>query len=347
VSVDGSTASTKLYFSGTSLYVDKKTTVDEFSLTAAQRSATTRFKVHAPNGAFKDVSSQPSVAGTMEFSVIADDTTKPQVYMRTPTDDSSTADDSPSTDVTLYFSEGVQASTANGKNVQVDDGATNNKNTIPVDNSRPDQGSVTVVGSSVTIDPFNDMAMSSSGGVVTVTVAADAILDLYGQGSAAISSKFKTDGMSFTEMKAHNTTLPFSAREGATVYYTAGKLMLYGGKKGKSCYDDLYTSPTGRTWTSQTVTGSPGKVAYAPSAQDANGCVWMVGGQCSGPNSNIYKSCDAGITWSTPGTIMSVPSGTGASTKAGEKWPASFEHHAIAIVGGWQLVVVDSWGGKV
>merc|ERR1719262_1139060 len=157
------------------------------------------------------------------------------VLMRTPKDDIAAADDAPSSDVTLYFSEGVQASTSSGKNVVANDGSTSN--TIPVDNSQPDQGKITVVGNTVTIDPFDGLA------------------------SDQVVTKFATPGLAFTSLKAQNTTLPYAPREGSTLYYTAGKLMLYGGKKSGTCTSELYPSSTGKTWAIQASTGSPGPVA--------------------------------------------------------------------------------------
>ena len=36
------------------------------------------------------------------------------------------------------------------------------------------------------------------------------------------------------------------------MYYTGGKLMLYGGKKSGTCSSELYTSSTGKTWAAAT-----------------------------------------------------------------------------------------------
>merc|ERR1719174_3448838 len=148
--------------------------------------------------------------------------------------------------------------------------------------------------------------MSNAGGSVTITVAASAFFDLYGQASAQVVTKFSTPAMTFTAVKNHNTTLPFAAREGATMYYTDKKLMLYGGKKMGTCSAELYTSVTGKTWNLVTPAASsatdtlPGAAAYARTAMDASGAVWMLGkGDCADTSTTIYTTKDAGATWSS------------------------------------------------
>merc|ERR1719487_1414908 len=64
-----------------------------------------------------------------------------------------------------------------------------------------------------------------------------------------------------------------------------------------------------------------------------------MGGQCTASETaTIYKTCTGGISWSALAIPAVVPSGT---------WPETMTGHAIAIVGGWKLVVVDAVGGKV
>merc|ERR1719428_1226260 len=76
---------------------------------------------------------------------------------------------------------------------------------------------------------------------------------------------------------------------------------------------------------------------------DGNDCVWLLGGQCDVTETNIiWKTCNAGSIWtplSVP-TIVSIPG-------LNHSWPSQFSGHAIAIVGGWKLVVVDSMSSKV
>jgi hypothetical protein len=339
IDVAGSTAATKLYFSGSSVYIDRTDLADG-----------TRYTVTANPGVFKDTSNQPNAAVTgFEFVVIPDDDVNPSVVMRTPKDDSSTADDAPSSDVTLYFNEGVQA--AVGKLVTVKDGTTTDA--IPVDNTNPLKGSVSIAGSVATVDPFDDMGFNK---IVTVTVEAQAFKDLYGNNIATSTKHFKTIDFNFARTKAHNLSLPFDPREGATLHYTAGQLMLFGGKKGTECKSDLYTSATGKTWTLGESTGGPGKSAYTPSAVDLHGCVWMLGGECdalgaAAGTATIYKTCDAGSTFTTmpeTGEILSVPAvGSSGTMEKGQEFPTSFAGHGVAIVGGWQFVVVDGTAGKV
>jgi len=114
-------------------------------------------------------------------------------------------------------------------------------------------------------------------------------------------------------------------------------MMIYGGGASGACTNDLFTSTTGATWIKTASTGP--SVKYAPSALDGSGCVWLMGGQCTASETaTIYKTCDGGISFAASAVPSVVPSGT---------WPATFSGHAIAIVGGWQLVVVDSVNGKV
>merc|ERR1719236_281058 len=63
-----------------------------------------------------------------------------------------------------------------------------------------------------------------------------------------------------------------------------------------------------------------------------------MGGQCSSTDATIYKTADGGASWSALPVPSVVPSGT---------WPETMTGQAIAIVGGWQLVVVDAVNGTV
>lgn len=117
--------------------------------------------------------------------------------------------------------------------------------------------------------------------------------------------------------------------------------MLYSGK-GSSCLNDLWTSTTGASWTQVTdITTSDSsavpQAANAPSAVDANGCVWLLGGECNSYAGTIWKTCDAGKTW----TPMPAPLVLAFDTPATD-FPTSWSGHAITIVGGWQLVIVQA-----
>merc|ERR1719387_1552080 len=119
--------------------------------------------------------------------------------------------------------------------------------------------------------------------------------------------------------------------------------MLYGGKKSGTCTSELYTSSTGKTWAIQASTGSPGPVANARTAMDASGVIWMLGkGDCADDSTTIYKTADAGATWTSLAAPSSVP-----YKALDESWPATLANHGFTIVSGWQLIVVDAVGQKV
>jgi hypothetical protein len=124
------------------------------------------------NGAnlVKDLSNQPlaSISSGWSFTVVTDDTVAPSILQMLPKDDTTLADDSPSTLITLYFTEAVQAM-AGGK-------VTVGSVAIPVDNTDISKGTVTVVGAAVSIDPFADANYNE---VVTINVGGSAFKDLF------------------------------------------------------------------------------------------------------------------------------------------------------------------------
>jgi hypothetical protein len=196
------------------------------------------------------------------------------------------------------------------------------------------------------IDPFDDMGYSKT---VTVESDAGAFKDYFNNNFAAMSGsayKYTTVTAGWSHKKSNNVSVGFSARMGSVCYATnSTTMMLYGGKT-TSCQSDLWTSTNGSTWTkvadkATTTTGADAPLAAnAPTAIDADGCVWLLGGdECNSDKSTIWKSCDAGLTW------MAMPSPTAvAFNSIPASWPTNAEWtgHAIAIVGGWQLVIVKA-----
>jgi hypothetical protein len=319
----GGTLTGSVYFSGATVYVDIAGT-----LSAGATSSVTTSQV----GAFKDTSGQPlaHIASGYSFGVVADDDQRPVIYQYVPKIDTTVADDAPSTDITLYFSEAVQAAAA--KKVTVNGGS---DVIIPVDNASPEKGKITCTAQMVVIDPFDDFSYDKT---VTVKVEGDSFKDLYDQTFAGFTGgsnyQFAIPPFAFTASRTSNSSnTPLPLMEGAVAFWpNSSMMMIYGGGASGSCTNDLFTSTTGATWIK---VGSSGpKVKYAPSALDGSGCVWLMGGGCTA-DATIYKTCTGGPTWSTLPVPSVVPSGT---------WPESFSGHAIAIVGGWQLVVVDSGG---
>jgi hypothetical protein len=224
------------------------------------------------------------------------------------------------------------------------------------------------------IDPWLDFGYDKQ---VTVTIAQAAYKDLYGISSAGpsdivtdpltsgsypivtdypgaeVSFKFKTASATFSKLAKHNASQAFPPRAEALSHFipSSGKLMLYGGRGSNGeCFDDLWTSFGGTTWTEVvTVGATPGKLAGATiSSVDKNGCVWVLGGQCDGAlsrrlqqfdtlrTSHLWKSCDTGSSWS----IVPIPSVH--KTLPTQEWPKSFTGHSLVIVGGWQILVVDA-----
>merc|ERR1719265_2125559 len=245
------------------------------------------------------------------------------------------ADDSPSTDITLYFSEAVQAAAI--KKVTVNSGS---DVIIPVDNASPSKGSVTVTAQMVVIDPFDDFSYDKT---VSIKAESGSFKDLFDNTfngfTGSSDYQFAIPPFAFTASRTSNTSnTPLPLMEGAISFWpNSSMMMIYGGGATGSCTNDLFTSTTGATWIK--VASSGPKVKYAPSAMDGDGCVWLMGGQCTASETaTIYKTCTGGASWSALAVPSVVPSGS---------WPTTFTGHAIAIVGGWQLVVVDSVGGKV
>eukprot|EP00746_Dinoflagellata_sp_MGD_P074176 gnl/MRDRNA2_/MRDRNA2_29997_c0_seq1.p1 gnl/MRDRNA2_/MRDRNA2_29997_c0~~gnl/MRDRNA2_/MRDRNA2_29997_c0_seq1.p1 ORF type:complete len:2479 (-),score=415.20 gnl/MRDRNA2_/MRDRNA2_29997_c0_seq1:427-7653(-) len=340
IPVDGTSASYKFYYRGKTVYLDQD------DLTQAQAYSVTT----SVAGTFKDVANQPlaRISSGWSFTVATDDTTVPTMVGHEPQADTSAGDDSPTGDITLFFSEAVQTNGAD-KTVTVSDGV--KSAAIPVDNGDPTKGSVTILGTNVRVDPFDDLGYDKT---VTVSIATGAFKDLFGLANGAISDwQYKTSGFYFATLREHNETTGFSPREGATAFWTkppsgtgAEILMLYGGRTSDGvCTRDIFTSTTGATWKALTATSTdPGltapNVSNAPAAMDAEGCVWLLGGQCEDDYSNtIWKSCTAGTSWTPlPPPVPEEPRRT---------WPDSFYGHAMTILGGWQLVVVDSVRGMV
>jgi methionine-rich copper-binding protein CopC len=323
----GGTLTGSVYFSGSTAYVD----ICSSGLSAGATASVTTSQI----GAFKDTSGQPlaHIASGYSFGVIADDTEAPTIYQYVPKIDTTTADDNPSTDITLYFSEAVQAAAT--KKVTVNGGS---DVIIPVDNANPDKGSVTVSAQMVVIDPFDDFSYDKT---VAVKAESGSFKDLYDNTfngfTGATDYQFAIPAFAFTASRTSNASnTPLPLMDGAMAFWPNSSMMIiYGG--GASCSNTLYTSTTGATWIEKTTSGPA--VTYASSALDGSGCIWMMGGQCTGANTaTIYKTCDGGLSWPALPIPSVVPSGT---------WPEAMSGHAIAIVGGWTLVVVDSVGGKV
>jgi hypothetical protein len=329
-------------FSGTTFYSGATVMMQQCCLTSASTYAVTT----SAAGVFKDTSGQPveQITSGFSFTVVTDDIVSPSMLQMLPKHDTTVADDAPSTMISLYFSEAVQAVT--GGKVTV--GPSGTQATIPVDNTDPSKGSVNVVGAAVTIDPFDDVGYDKT---VAINIAASSFKDLFGANSFAQTNyNFRTPSFDFGASKTNNATIGFSQREGAMLYSMTGHMMLYGGIAG-SCLSDGWTSTTGATWISVSMGGAaPGAQAYAKSAQDENGCIVLMGNSgpsCADSSKAIYKTC--GLN-STTGKVEWTSIASAPMVKGDATWTyteAGISGHGIAIVGGWKLVVVDSVNGVV
>jgi methionine-rich copper-binding protein CopC len=334
-----------LYWRGNSVYLD------DDDLQAGNTYTVTT----SGHGVFKDLSNRKAAdfGAGFSFTIIDEDTVAPVLLYQMP-EHSSTAQSS--TDIQLVFSEPMQASATGAITLKQTKSALSGSSTsivIPLDNSAPDLGAITVSGATVTLDPFNDQPV----GDVEVTFAQGAFIDLQGNTHGGVSSssfKFTVPELAFSVMRAHaasSSTAP-PQREGALMYWiNASYAMLYGGMSvgEKHCHNDLYTSTTGATWTNVAVASaekkrSPPPVGYTQSAIDKDGCVWLLGtGQCSylplSYSTEVWRSCAGGSSWSLLGVPFSVTPNV--------EWPTSLSGHAITILGGWQLIVVDTVQGQV
>jgi hypothetical protein len=70
---------------------------------------------------------------------------------------------------------------------------------------------------------------------------------------------------------------------------------------------------------------------------DGSGCLWLLGGDCNDKPDVFWRTCDSGVTWSQISRPTVVPVAANLPV-----FPAAFSDHSIAIVGDWQLVIVDA-----
>eukprot|EP00746_Dinoflagellata_sp_MGD_P140420 gnl/MRDRNA2_/MRDRNA2_73673_c0_seq1.p1 gnl/MRDRNA2_/MRDRNA2_73673_c0~~gnl/MRDRNA2_/MRDRNA2_73673_c0_seq1.p1 ORF type:complete len:2528 (+),score=396.81 gnl/MRDRNA2_/MRDRNA2_73673_c0_seq1:280-7584(+) len=351
IDVTGATSGTAIAWSGRSVFIQQPSLAQGTNYTIETSEC----------GVFKDISLQPlaNITNGPTFHVAPADTEAPTLLQMTPDDDDTKADDAPSTMLTLYFSEAVQQATGVSKFIQLSPmGGTDAK--IPVDNSNPTKGTVSIVGARAIVDPFDDIGYDK---MVSVSVGNDAFVDLFAANKfvqKAGGYRFKTIPFAFAQKQKNNASNLFTQR-GGMIFYSMRRsdgveyLLLYGGLKGTTCLSDAYTSITGETWSAVTVESSNASaavpaVAYPKASQDKDGCIWMMGsGHPCVSTSTIWKSCGlddngAMIWWALP-----VPSVVDIyDTPIPWKYETEeLNGHAIVIVGGWMLIVVDAKQGFI
>lgn len=295
-------------------------------------------------GVFVDLAGWPSAAlgRGVELRTFARDARAPALLGQVPFSRTAAGAHAPvNANLTLYFSEAVQAT---GDEVTVAEGSF--VTVIPLDNSDPLRGTVTVRGAVVTVDPYEDFGYNST---VTVQMANGSFSDLAGKpapGLANESFRFHTPELRFKVLWRHQTWAQGrpSPREGPVVHFINDTLLLFGGKNGSRCFNDTWTSLTGSEW--EQVKGVESKnhfqpvptAANAPSAVDRWGCLWLLSGECSTDPGTIWKTCDVGRSWRPLPRASVVPFGREVPPRLPAKWSG----HAIALLGGWQLVIVDA-----
>eukprot|EP00746_Dinoflagellata_sp_MGD_P166558 gnl/MRDRNA2_/MRDRNA2_96532_c0_seq1.p1 gnl/MRDRNA2_/MRDRNA2_96532_c0~~gnl/MRDRNA2_/MRDRNA2_96532_c0_seq1.p1 ORF type:complete len:3796 (-),score=582.92 gnl/MRDRNA2_/MRDRNA2_96532_c0_seq1:173-9922(-) len=358
-------------------YTGKKVLMDW--LPPLAKKATYKYRAQT-DGTVQDASGGATPAFITNFTIVGEDEAVPVLIQNTPIA-STTAVAAGNTNIVLHYSESMQAASA--KTVTMTDGTTTV--TMNTDGTTPAQGTIQYFGPTIFINPASEFGYDKQ---VTVTVAQAAFKDVYGINSAdkasiaandplpslsanrdypgaSVSFSFKTQTPTFTKMQKHNTTRTvrsFAPRAEAVSHYIPShrKLMMYGGRgRLGECFDDVWTSNDGKTWTKTVPKApSPGKLAGATiSSVDKNGCVWIFGGQCdpatpelasrrlqefnASVTSRIWKTCDLGSSWS----MLPIP--WIRKTLPEQDWAKVFTGHSIIIVGGWQLVIVDAMKGVV
>eukprot|EP00913_Durusdinium_trenchii_P021603 g20301.t1 len=70
--------------------------------------------------------------------------------------------------------------------------------------------------------------------------------------------------------------------------------------------------------------------------------IWVLGGECNNDPGTLWKTCDVGRSW----FYLARPTPIPFSGQVPPKFPTFFRDHAMAILGGWQLIVVDASPGS-
>jgi hypothetical protein len=351
IDVTGTTSGTAISWLGKSVFIQKPELARDTNYTIE----TTKC------GVFKDLSLQPlaNITNGPTFHVVPADVEAPLLLQMTPDDDITQADDAPSTILTLYFSEAIQQATGNSKFILLSPmGGTAAQ--IPVDNSNPTKGTVSIVGTRAMVDPFDEIGYDKT---VFLTVGNDAFVDLFGANKFVQKTggyRFRTIPFTFVEKQKNSAANLFTQR-GGMAFYSMRRgdgveyLLLYGGLKGTTCLGDAFTSTTGETWSAVTVessntSGTVPAVAYPKASQDKDGCIWMMGsGYSCLSTSTIWMSCgidDSGVLkwWPLP-TPSAVDIYDNPIPWKYEK--EELQGHAIVIVGGWMLIVLDAEQGFI
>jgi hypothetical protein len=316
----------KLYLSDRHVYIDQPNCMvgQTFSLTTD----------HA--GVFQDAAGLPLAKLTSGFvyHVVPNDENYPQVFLQYPVAGATDIYYSPTSAITLYFSEAVQKSAAQSIQFTMN-GQTFNPNVETAD------------GNIVRIEPPEVTQYSSSQLSVTVSIPFGTFKSLAENPAPSLTFTYYTQPFVFSPRKLYNENAPFSPREGSVMYQiNSTTLIMYGGKDNNGCKSDLWRGslPGGASWTlitsvANTTTGAVAPMAaHAPTAIDKYGCIWLLGGECNYDKANLWQSCDGGSIWNQLPTPKVSPVGF----QDPPPLPLAWHNHAITIAGGWQLVIVSA-----
>ncbi|CAJ1430612.1 unnamed protein product [Effrenium voratum] len=297
-------------------------------------------------GVFRDEEGSPLLphAG-WEFWVQPDDSRTPEIFMQAPEHGGEAATNS---NITLFFSEALQADMAGVINIS--DGLQDEIIMISTPSSSKGEGYVLVHGAVVIINPSLDFGY---GRMVTVNFEPGVFRDLAGNLFPGLSGEyyFYTAPSQFA-LAAPYVRYPsfrsprFTPREGAMLHFVNDTLILYGGISNGVCLADTWVSRTGAEWTQVTGVISDHNrlvplVSHSPTSVDGNGCIWLLGGRCNSDAGTLWKTCDIGRSWSHVPRPTPIPFGQ----EVPPKFPDAFRDHAMTVLGGWQLIVVDASPG--
>jgi len=300
-------------------------------------------------GIFVDEFGIPLLPTSLEFWVQADDKRPPEIFMQAPVHQGEASTNS---NITLFFSEALQADETGVINIS--DGIQEELINLSVPADAKGRGYVILRESMVIINPSLDFGY---GRMVTVNFEPGIFKDLAGNpfpGLAGEEYVFYTAPSRFQQMAAFlrypNFREPrFTSREGALLHHVNGTLLLFSGiDSNGNCLADTWVSRTGKEWSQ--VSGVESQeherlfplVAHSPSAVDKDGCIWVLGGQCNNDPGSLWKTCDIGRSWFP----MDRPTPIPFRGQVPPKFPSAFRDHAMTILGGWQLVVVDASPGS-
>eukprot|EP00928_Gymnodinium_smaydae_P013329 TRINITY_DN14871_c0_g2_i1.p1 TRINITY_DN14871_c0_g2~~TRINITY_DN14871_c0_g2_i1.p1 ORF type:complete len:3371 (-),score=230.50 TRINITY_DN14871_c0_g2_i1:116-9247(-) len=271
-----------------------------------------------------------------EFGILHKDSSRPEVLEYHPSLDAQPT--GVTADVFLYFSEAVQASRGTSNRIVFSDGAA--VRTLFANNSAPMHGIVEVTGNIVRIALREAVA---AGSLVSVLVPEGAFTDFAGNPSREYLIEYKTIAANFSLLLSSISGVTH-ALQGPILHTTDSEVFLYGG----NCSSSLWVSQNGSDWklaVESSSNSSKPRVAHAPKAVDQHGCVYLLGqGRCDKPaksSGRIWRSCDNMYKWTELDVPLHIPS---PWPKQGSipSFPSFWLGHAIVIVGGWRLVIVDA-----